>query len=262
MTVAADRFARRDRAGLARWSASLLFVALLHVAAGLYLLSRQVPVDAGGAPPAAVMIDLAPLPAPSPPAPAPPEPAVEPQQPQPQVEPTPPPLPPPEIAMPKVEPSPAPKPAVVLPVKPPPHPKPRPVERPPAAEPQRSPPAAAPAVAAPPAPASAPPAVNPGAARASWQAQLVGWLERYKRYPRLAREERQEGTVYLRFAMDRQGRVLSAQIEKGSGFTLLDEEVAALIQRAQPLPAPPPEMPGAQIVLTLPVQFSLRSGIR
>lgn len=261
MTIAADRFARRDRAELARWGGSLLLVALLHVAAGIYLLSRQVPVDAGGPPPAAVTIDLAPLPAPAPPQPAPSEPAVQPQ-PQPKVETTPPPpLPPPEIAMPKIEPSPAPRPAVVLPAKPPPHPKPRPVERPPAAEPQRPAPPAA-AAAAPPAPSTVPPTVNPGAARASWQTQLVGWLERYKRYPRLAREQRQEGTVYLRFAMDRQGRVLSAQIEKGSGFTLLDEEVTALIQRAQPLPAPPPEMPGAQIVLTLPVQFSLRGPTR
>ena len=111
-------------------------------------------------------------------------------------------------------------------------------------------------------PAPAPPAINSGAARASWQAQLVGWLERNKRYPRLAQEQRQEGTVYLRFAIDRQGRVLSSQIERGSGYALLDEEVLALIQRAQPLPAPPAEVLGARIELTVPIQFSLRGGAR
>jgi protein TonB len=204
------------------------------------------------------MIDLAPLPAPPPPAPAPPVPEVQPQ-PQPLVHP--PPLPPePHIPLPEVAPSPAPKPAIVLPKRPP-RVKPKPVEHPREIEPERPPPpAAAPSTAAPPAPATAPPAVNSGAVRASWQAQLVGWLERYKRYPRLAREQRQEGTAYLRFTMDRQGRVLSAQIEKGSGYALLDEEAAALIQRAQPLPAPPPEVAGAQITLTLPVQFSIRGG--
>jgi protein TonB len=204
------------------------------------------------------MIDLAPLPEPTPPLPAPPEPVVEPQ---PQVEPAPPPREP-QIVMPQVEPSPVLKPAVALPAKPPPRPKPKPVERAAAVEPARPPAAALPAAAAPPAPATAPPAVNSGASRASWQAQLAGWLERYKRYPRLAQEQRQEGTVYLRFTMDRQGRVLSAQIEKGSGFSPLDEEVSALIQRAQPLPAPPPEVQGAQLVLTLPMQFSLRGGRR
>lgn len=257
MTVAAARFDRRGRAELARWGGSLLLVLLLHVGAALYLLSRQVSVDAGGPPPAAVMIDLAPLPAP--PAPAPPEPVVEPE-PQPQLMPAPPPPPPPEIALPQVEPSPAPKPAVVLARKPP--PKVKPVERLPEARLEQPPPDAPPVAAAPPAPATAPPAVNSGAVRASWEERLVGWLQRYKRYPRLAQEQRQEGTVYLRFTMDRQGRVLASQIQRGSGYSLLDEEVAALIQRAQPLPAPPPEVTGAQITLTLPVQFSLRGALR
>jgi periplasmic protein TonB len=260
MTLAGAEIFRRDRTDLTRWGVSLAVMLLLHGAAGLYLLSRQVPVDAGGPPPAAVMIDLAPLPAPSPPAP--PEPVVEPQ-PRPQAEPTPPPPPPPpEIEMPKVEPSPAPKPAVVLPPKPPPRPKLRPVEHLPEVAPERPPPAAAPAITAPPTPATAAPAMNSTASPANWQAQLVGWLERHKRYPRLAQEQRQEGTVYLRFAIDRQGRVVSSQIERGSGYALLDEEVSALIRRAQPLPAPPPEVPGARIELTVPIQFTLRGGAR
>jgi protein TonB len=146
--------------------------------------------------------------------------------------------------------------------KPPPQVKQKPVEPSSRVKTEQPPPPAAPVVSAPPAPAAAPPAGNPGAMRASWQAQLVAWLERYKRYPRLAQEQHQEGVVYLRFTMDRTGHVLSAQIEKGSGFSLLDEEVTALIQRAQPLPAPPPEVPGAQLILTLPVQFSVRGGHR
>jgi periplasmic protein TonB len=262
MTFAADGLTRRDHAELKRWGASLALVLLAHIGAGLYLLPRQMPLDAaGGPPPDAVMIDLAPLPAPTPPTPAPPIPVPEPQpepQPRPVVE-----APPqqPDTPLPEAPLSPVPKPAVVLP-KPPPKPRLKPVEHPPQAEPERPPPPAAPAVTAPPAPVTAPPAVNSGAARASWQAQLVGWLARYKRYPRLAQEQRQEGVVTLRFTMDRAGHVLAAQIEKGSGFPMLDDEVSALIQRAQPLPAPPPEVTGAQITLSLPVEFSLRGALR
>jgi len=262
MTITADSLPRRDRGELRRWGVSLAVVLLLHIAAGLYIASRRVPLDgAGGPPPAAVMIDLAPLPAPTPPTPAPPEPTLEPvAEPQPQPLVPPPPLPPEPILLPQVDPSPAPRPAIVL-SKPPPKAKPKPAERP-EPLPERPPPAAAPAAATPPAPSTAPPAVNPAAAKASWQAQLVGWLERYKRYPRLAQEQRQEGVVHLRFTMDRAGRVLAAQIDGGSGYPLLDEEVSALIQHAQPLPAPPPEVPGSQITLSLPVQFSLRAGHR
>jgi periplasmic protein TonB len=258
MTLAAEPFGRRDRSGLRRWGGSLFIILALHVAAGLYLLSRQVPLSVSGPPPAAVTVDLAPLPAPAPPRPAPPEPVTEPQ-PLPRVKPHPPPEP--VVPLPEVEPSPAPKPAVVLP-KPPPKvkPRPKPIEPPPEPLPALPPPAA-PAVVAPPAPAAPAPAANSAAGRVSWQAQLVGWLARYKRYPRLAREQRQEGTVYLRFTMARDGRVISSQIEKGSGYSLLDEEVNELIKRAQPLPALPPEVPGSQITLTLPVQFSLRSSL-
>jgi len=262
MTIAADGFTHRDRAGLRRWVLSLALVLLVHIGAGLYLLSHQMPLDvAAGKPPDAVMIDLAPLPIPAPPAPAPSIPVPEPQprpQPQPVVEAAPPP-PQPDIPLPEIPPSPAPKPAVVL-SKPPPKARPKPVEHPPQAEPERPPPAAS--AAAPPVPVVAPPAVNAGAARASWQAQLVSWLARYKRYPRLAQEQHQEGVVYLRFTMDRGGRVLTAQIDNGSGFPLLDEEVSALIRRAQPLPALPPEISDAQITLTLPVEFSLHDARR
>jgi protein TonB len=254
VTTAADGFAGHDRAGMARWSGSLVIVLLLHVAAGLYLASRHVMFDSAGPQQPTVMIDLAPLPVPAPPASAPPEPVVQPQT-KPQVEPEPP--PPPPVELPKPEPTPAPRPAVALPVKPPPKPKPRPVEHPPA-EAQPLPLPAAPPIAAPPAPpAAAPPAANASAVRASWQTLVAAQLERNKRYPRLAQEQRQEGVVTLRFAIDRQGRVLSVQIDKASGFSLLDEEVLALVQRAQPLPTPPPEIPGARIELVVPVRFSI-----
>jgi len=65
-------------------------------------------------------------------------------------------------------------------------------------------------------------------------------LEKYKRYPRVAQEQRQEGVAYLRFTIDREGKVISSQINQSSGFELLDDEVLALIQRAQPAPSPHP----------------------
>jgi protein TonB len=102
-----------------------------------------------------------------------------------------------------------------------------------------------------------PSAASIAGARANWQSKLVGWLARYKRYPRLAQEQHQQGTALLRFSMDRQGRVLSAQLARGSGFSLLDDEAMALIQRAQPLPAPPPELAGERLELVIPIEFSL-----
>jgi len=257
MTLAADSYCAYSRAGIGRWSASLFIVLAMHGALALLMLSRRVGLEPAVAPPAAVMIDLAPLPA-----------AALPEAPE-----TPPPLPEPapvaepELPLPPPEPSPAPRPAVTLPALPP-QPRPQPKSRPKPPDhvrpPQREvalPAPMPPAVAlpAPSAPASsAPPPRAVAAARANWQAQLLGFLSRHKRYPRPAQEQRQQGTASLRFSVDRQGRVQSFHLDRSSGFPLLDEEVQALIQRAQPLPSPPPEIPGDRIELVVPVEFSLR----
>jgi periplasmic protein TonB len=256
MTAAAAD-CRADRAAKPRWAACLVIVLALHAGLLLIIALRRVSQEPIGMPPAAVMVDLAPAPVAVP------------------AEPPPPPAPPdaqsPPPAPPKLEPSPAPHPEVALPA-PPPMPKPKRkakrVEHPPTPRRQAEPVASPrewtpPAPAAPPATASQTSAAQStpstaASARATWQAQLVAWLERYKRYPRVAQEQRQQGVVYLRFAIDRQGRVLSSQISKSSGFVLLDEEVLALIQRAQPVPSPPPEIGGNRIELQIPVAFSLR----
>lgn len=92
----------------------------------------------------------------------------------------------------------------------------------------------------------------------AWRDRLLHRLETAKRYPHQARRMRQEGVSYLRFTMDREGMVLAASIEESSGHQLLDNEVLALIRRAQPLPTPPPEVAGETLDLVVPVEFFLR----
>jgi protein TonB len=107
------------------------------------------------------------------------------------------------------------------------------------------------------------------AARGSAQAAPVYVAEKYEtvllrainsalRYPMVARQRHQQGTVYVRFVMDRRGQVLSSQVERSSKFPALDEEGLALLARAQPLPAPPADVAGEQIQLVVPIVFSLR----
>jgi protein TonB len=90
----------------------------------------------------------------------------------------------------------------------------------------------------------------------NWKTQLVAKLERAKRYPSEARGD--QGTAQLAFSVDRQGGVHNARITHSSGSSALDHETLALIQRAQPLPPPPPEMQGAQIPVVVPIRYSAR----
>jgi protein TonB len=93
---------------------------------------------------------------------------------------------------------------------------------------------------------------------ADYMSLLQAWLEKHKKYPRGARARRQEGTALLYFVMDRDGGVGEYRIERSSGYPVLDREVLALLDRAKPLPAPPPEVRGSTIKLIVPVQFFLR----
>jgi protein TonB len=110
---------------------------------------------------------------------------------------------------------------------------------------------------------AAPSAAGAPAAPASnvppnWRSTLIGRLQQAKRYPASARARDEEGVATITFTLDRQGHVVSVALTRSSGSAALDEEAVALIHRAEPLPALPPEMHGDTITLTAPISFVLR----
>ena len=90
-----------------------------------------------------------------------------------------------------------------------------------------------------------------------YTAYLQAWLERHKEYPRRARLRRQQGTAILHFEVNRNGTVLSYEIRESSGYRLLDDEVAKMIKRAQPLPKFPVEMARATLKILVPINFAI-----
>ncbi|EKF18327.1 energy transducer TonB [Nitratireductor pacificus] len=93
------------------------------------------------------------------------------------------------------------------------------------------------------------------AQQARWQSRLMAHLERRKRYPADARRRREQGTVYVQFRIDDNGNVRSASIARSSGYPALDQAVVALVRRASPVPKPPP---GVNKTITAPVRFNVR----
>jgi protein TonB len=92
----------------------------------------------------------------------------------------------------------------------------------------------------------------------NWKSQLVARLERYKRYPSEAQSRGEHGVAQLAFSVDRSGGVHHARIVRSSGSSLLDSATLALVERAAPLPPPPPEVPGAQIAIVVPIRYNIR----
>lgn len=87
---------------------------------------------------------------------------------------------------------------------------------------------------------------------ATWRGAVMAHLNRHKRYPGGGAG----GTSSVAFTIDRSGHVLSARLIGSSGSAVLDQEAVALARRASPLPAPPGNIGGANIVLTVPIRFS------
>ena len=96
------------------------------------------------------------------------------------------------------------------------------------------------------------------AGAAAWDNEVAKLLEHNKRYPDAARGRGEQGVVTLNFTIDRDGHVLSSRIAKTSGSAALDQETLALVQRAQPFPPPPPQMPGSEFNFSAPVRFTIR----
>ncbi|HEX3754733.1 MAG TPA: TonB family protein [Rhizomicrobium sp.] len=110
----------------------------------------------------------------------------------------------------------------------------------------------------------APPVTNPQPAPfqtqplpADYLSRLVAHLNAYKIYPYEARIRREQGTVRLRFSIDRSGHVLSYDVVDSSGSASLDAESRTMIQRADPFPPAPANFPGSKIDLVVPLVFSL-----
>jgi protein TonB len=92
----------------------------------------------------------------------------------------------------------------------------------------------------------------------TWTTRIVALLERNKRYPPAAQARGEQGVAQVFFSLDRQGRVIDSRITRSSGAAALDEEALALLRRAEPFPAPPAELAGPQVNLTVPIRFNLR----
>lgn len=95
-------------------------------------------------------------------------------------------------------------------------------------------------------------------AKRTWQSDVQAHLERRKRYPRSAKQRRQQGVPWVKFTMDRDGKVLDVSLYRASGVAALDKEAQAMVRRAEPLPPPPEVIKGQALTLAIPVSFFVR----
>jgi protein TonB len=91
-------------------------------------------------------------------------------------------------------------------------------------------------------------------AASAWEKQLVVRLNASKRFPHEAMG--QSGTAKVVFVLDRSGKLISNELLESSGVKALDLEAVAIVNRAQPFPAPPPEIDDNRLKLIVPLVFA------
>ncbi len=138
-----------------------------------------------------------------------------------------------------------------------PSPQSSPIPQPPAAASGGSSARTEPSAAATPSPGAPPsPSEIDGADADRFRQALLAQIARYKQYPPEAVRERIQGTVWVHFMIDREGRLLGVWVDQSSGHRMLDEEAMAAVRRAAPFPAIPSGLPD-KIDLTLGIPFSV-----
>jgi protein TonB len=265
-----------DQAGVRRWSSSAIAIVAAHAAliALAMIWTTQRPPPGISLP--VIMVDMAPVsssPQPTPmdlaPGPvmqaadaSPPE-AARQQAVEEQIAPTPP-QEKPEVAAPpeqKQATPPKPEPAKIIPDQKPAPVKPK-VTRVEAKKPADAPPAPR-TTAVPRAERQAPAAsaVSAGAsaaAVASYKQMVAAHLQRFKQYPPASKASGQQGAARINFTLSRSGQVLSASLGGSSGHAALDAETLAMVRRAQPFPAFPPDVKQGSMSFAAPVAFYIR----
>jgi protein TonB len=90
----------------------------------------------------------------------------------------------------------------------------------------------------------------------AWRQALGAWLAAHKTYPEQARRRGEEGTVAIRFTVNRAGRVLDVDVVRGSGSAVLDAAASTLLRGAA-LPPFVASMTQEQATVTVPLRYSL-----
>lgn len=94
--------------------------------------------------------------------------------------------------------------------------------------------------------------------QASYEQAIAGWLEKHKRYPRQALRRGLMGQSELFLELAENGKVLQAKISRASEYAIFDDEVLAMVRRAEPFPTVPEGYPkGLKLKFSIPVSFKI-----
>lgn len=96
-----------------------------------------------------------------------------------------------------------------------------------------------------------------------WESLVLAHLNKYKKYPKKAVLKRQEGVIVVKITLNKNGNVLKVELSKPSKFKVLNDEVLALVKRANPIPKPDLGLfSGESLTIRIPIKFNIREYLK
>lgn len=91
----------------------------------------------------------------------------------------------------------------------------------------------------------------------SWQKEIITSIAKHRAYPADARARGIEGTVMVRFSIDRYGRLVTRAMTGTSGHGILDDAAIATLDRVPDFPTAPKILSGEMFEFAMPIKFSV-----
>ena len=88
---------------------------------------------------------------------------------------------------------------------------------------------------------------------------LNTFLKKEKNYPRVAKRLKLEGTVWIEFTLNKKGEILKVYVLKSSGYSVLDEDALAWVQKMKKLPSPPSDLKWKKRAVRIPFNYTFQS---
>jgi protein TonB len=77
-----------------------------------------------------------------------------------------------------------------------------------------------------------------------YEQMLPLWLQKFKKYPKHARLLKLKGKGVIKITIARNGKVIKSQIDKSTGYAILDGAMLDMVEKADPVvPVPVDHLP-------------------
>lgn len=87
--------------------------------------------------------------------------------------------------------------------------------------------------------------------------KLKKWSQRFIKYPARAYKRGQQGAVRLGVTIDRYGKLKRVEITAQAKYSSLNKEAKSAVERAEPFPRMPHDVPGDEFSFSIPVMFKI-----